>query len=157
MLIGDVEVLDREGRPVRDPGEIESEAEFVRARLAPKPPAQQQIKTPDDIIDELDWAKHFASKMALLVKDADRSLRALQRLYALKAAGVKSSAKSIDERTREVELALPDLVAAIDEAEVVLEFTKRVGKSVEASTSALQTQAGLVKVTYALAGTGRES
>lgn len=157
MQVDGVEVMDREGRPVRDPAELEGEAEYVRARLAPKP-IVGQIKTPDDIITDLEWAKHLAAKSAVIIRDADRTLRALQVLYIKAELGVtrKSDAKSVEERKAEAQIALPELFAALSEAEVVFEFAKRVAKSVEGSTSAIQTQAKQVEITYHLAGSGRQ-
>lgn len=158
MIVDEVEVLDREGRPVRDPSELEAEAEYIRARLAPKP-VVGQIKTPDAIIEDLEWAKHLGARGAVIIRDADRTLRALQRTYAARfvVAAKSSEAKSSDERKAEADTALAELVAAVDEAEVVFEFAKRVAKSVESSTSAIQTQAQMVRTTYGLAGTGREA
>lgn len=156
MLLDGKEVTDREGNPVRDPSELETDAEWVRIRLAGKP-VEGQIKTPDDIISDLEWAKYLAARSAVIIRDADRTLRALQRLYIAAELAVmkKSSAKSIEERKAEAQIELPELFAAVEEGEIVFEFAKRVAKSVESSTSAIQTQSKQVEITYHLAGSGR--
>ena len=50
-----------------------------------------------------------------------------------------------------------DFEAALDAAEVAYDFACAVAKSVEQLTSALQTQAGMVKIAYGLARRGRDS
>lgn len=149
---------DQRGRSVRTPAEMELEADEIRARMAPRP-VSGQIKGPDDVIEDLQWAMHMSAKSAVIIRDADRTLRALQRLYSQRFSIVvkRSKAKAVDERRMETDLILADLVAAMDDAEVVFEYAKRVAKSVEAATSAVQSQGALVKVTYSLAGTGREA
>lgn len=157
MIVNGVEVVSTDGKPVRDPAELEVEAEYIRARSAPKP-IPGQIKTPDDIIEDIEWAKHLAGRGVLIEKECDRTLRALQRLYAreFSKASKRSGAKSSEERKAEADTELAELVLAVDEAEVVYSFAKRVARVVELSASGTQSQGGLVKVTYGLAGSGRE-
>jgi hypothetical protein len=150
-------ILDVKGRPVRDPSEIENDAEYARARLAPLP-VYGQIKTPDDLIEDLEMAKHLAAKAAVIIRDADRTKRAVRRLHSV-AHGVAlkaSQAKSAELREADAYAATTALQELVDESEIVYNFARDVARSVEQSTSALQTQAGMVKVTYGLAGTGRE-
>ncbi len=156
MIIAGVEVLDERGRTVPDTSATEQEADQVRTHLAPRPVAGQ-IKTPDDIIVDLEWAKHLASKSAAIIRDADRTLRALLREYnrRLVVEMKKSERKSADERLMEADTVLAEWKAAVDEAEVVLAYAKRVANSVESSTSAIQTQAKQIQITYELAGSGR--
>lgn len=156
MIVAEREVVDERGRPVRDTDQVEAEVEELRGRLAPRPVAGQ-IKTPDEIVNDLEWAKYLSSRTPVVIRDADRTLRALQRRYAREFSVLvrDSSAKSSDERKQETDAQLAGLVEAIDQAEVVLEYAKRVAKSVEASTSAIQTQAAQVRITFELAGSGR--
>ena len=46
-------------------------------------PVQGQIKTPDDVIDDLEMAKHLAAKSAAIIRDADKTKRAITRLHIL--------------------------------------------------------------------------
>jgi hypothetical protein len=152
----DTLLTDSEGRPVRAPEEIEADAEWARVRLAPLP-VQGQIKTPDDVIEDLEVAKHMAAKSALIIRDADKTKRVLARLHAIAHGKAlrSSTAKSAELREADAFEVSLDLRTALDAAEVAYDFARAVAKSVEQSTSALQTQAGMVKVTYGLAGTGR--
>lgn len=150
-------ITDQDGKPVREPAEIEADAEYIRARLAPMP-VQGQIKSPDDIIEDLEVAKHMAAKSALVIRDADKTRRAVRRLHAIAHGKAlrASTAKSAELREADAYEATSALQEQVDVAEIVFDFARNVAKSVENSTSALQTQAGMVKVTYGLAGTGRE-
>lgn len=154
------EVADPEtGRPLSTPGNLEAAADAIRARLAVKPRRGGQVKTPDQVVEDLEYAKWAAGQVPWIIREADRTVRVLQRRYA--AAFVQrvreSVAKAADERRLEAEVALEALLVQLDAAEVALDYAKRIGKSVESATSAVQTQAAMVRVTYGLAGTGRES
>jgi hypothetical protein len=154
----DEELVDQAGRPVRDPSEIEADAEWVRARLAPAPQSGQ-VKTPDEVIADLDWAKHFAARSAQIIRDADKTRRAATRVHSIahgKALRL-SSAKSAELREAEAFEASLLTKELLDAAEVAYQFARDVARSVEGSTSAVQTQAAMVKVTYGLAGSGREA
>lgn len=152
------EVVDQKGRPVRDPDDIEKAAEWIRARLAPAP-EPGQIKTPDDVIGDLEFAKHAAAQGAVIIRDADKTKRAVARLYAMAhgKALKGSTGKSAEQREADAFEATVDLKVLVDAAEVAYTFARDVAKSIEGSTSAVQTQASMVKVTYGLAGTGRET
>lgn len=150
-------IVDPEtGRPIRDPEDVEQAANEIRARLAQRP-VTGQIKTPDSIIEDLEYAKWAAAQSPAIIRDADRTVRVLQRRYsrAYSAQVRLSEAKAADERRLEAEVALEPLLVQLDAAEVALEYAKRVAKSIEASTSAIQTQAAQVRITYDLTGTGR--
>lgn len=154
----DDDFVDTKGRPVRDPDDIEADAEFIRSRLAPQP-VQGQIKSPDDVIDDLEWAKHLAARSAVIIRDADKTRRAVAREHA-KQHGIalrSSTAKSAELREADAYEATVDLRLALDAAEVAFDFAKAVARSVESSTSAVQTQSKMIAITYGLAGTGRDS
>lgn len=151
-------ITDPNGQPVRDPADIEADAEFARARLAPMP-VPGQIKTPDAVIEDLDVAKHMAARCAVIIRDADKTKRAVARLYAIAhgKALKASTAKSAELREADAYAATEELKVMLDAAEIAYTFARDVARSVEGSTSAVQTQASMVRVTYGLAGTGRES
>jgi len=151
------EIVDPNGRPVREPDELESDAEFVRVRLAPMP-VQGQIKTPDDIIEDLEMAKHLAARSAVIIRDADKTRRAVKRIHSIAhgKALKGSTAKSAELREADAYAATDELQAIVDDSEIAYNFARDVARSVEGSTSAIQTQASMVKVTFGLAGTGRE-
>lgn len=151
------DIVDPKGRLVRDTDAIEQDAEWVRARLAPTP-VEGQIKTPDAIIDDLEWAKHLAARSAVIIRDADKTRRATKRLLSIAhgKALKGSSAKSAELREADAFAATVQLVELVDDSEIAYNFARDVARSVEGSTSAVQTQASMVKVTFGLAGTGRE-
>ncbi|MEX1078913.1 MAG: hypothetical protein WED09_07380 [Homoserinimonas sp.] len=150
-------ITDPKGRPVVDPEEIEAQAEWARARLAAAP-VSGQIKTPDAVIEDLEWAKHLSAKSAVIIRDADKSKRAIARVHSLAhGKALKSStAKSAELREADAAATTEETRVLLDAAEVAYQFARDVARSVESSTSAIQTQASMVKVTYGLAGSGRE-
>lgn len=153
---GEILFDELSGVEIRDPVEIEAEVEWIRTRLTGTPVAGQ-IKSPDDIVTDLEWAKHNAARAAVVIRDADRAHRTLKRLWdrryvvAIKGA----TAKAADERAAQVRVALEDYVLMLDAAEIALEYAKRVAKTIEGTTSAIQTQSKMVETTYQLAGKGR--
>ena len=56
------------------------EADHLRTQLGLLP-QEGQIKTPDEIVLELDWAKFAAAKSAAIIRDAERTAKALRRRY----------------------------------------------------------------------------
>lgn len=151
-------ITDARDRPVRDIAEVEADAEYVRSRLSPQP-VEGMLKTPDEMIDDLEWSKYGTGRIALVLKDAHRTKKAIDRRLAGARAVAMGAAtgKSAEQREAEVYLATQKLQAEADEAEVVYEFAKTVGRSVESAASQTQTQAGLVKSQLSLAGTGRQA
>lgn len=156
-MSGEVVVDPETGRPLSTPGNLEAAADEIRARLAVKPRKGGQVKTPDQVVEDLEYAKWAAGHVPMIIREADRTVRVLQRRYA--AAFVSrvrlSEAKAADERRLEAEVALEALLVQLDAAEVALDYAKRIGKSVESATSAVQTQAAMIRTVYGLAGTGR--
>lgn len=151
-------ITDPQGRPVRDPADIEADAEWARVRLAPQP-VPGQIKTPDDVINDLEWAKHLSARSAVIIRDADRAKRAIARVHAIAhGTALKASpAKSAELREADAFAATEGTRVLLDAAEVAYDFARAVARSVESSTSAVQTQAAMVRVMYGLAGSGREA
>jgi hypothetical protein len=151
-------IVDTKGREVKDPDAIEDDAEFARSRLAPQPEFGQ-VKTPDEIIDDLEWAKHLSARCAVIIRDADKTRRAVKRVYSLAhgRALKASTAKSAELREADAFEGTVQLQELVDDAEIAYNFAKDVARSVEQSASAVQTQSKMVAITYGLAGTGRES
>lgn len=150
-------VVDDQGRPVRDPDDIEADAEYIRARLAPQP-VPGQIKTPDAVIDDLEWAKHLAARGAVVIRDADKTRKAVRRLHSIAHGKAlrASEGKSSELREADAYEATVEFTEQLDNAEIAYNFARDVAKAVEGSASAIQTQAGLIKTMYGLAGSGRE-
>lgn len=151
-------VTDVADRPVNDPHVMEDRADAIRARLAPRP-QPGQIKTPDQVIDDLEWAKHGVAEGARLIREAERTWKALKHEHERRRAMARqqSLGKSADQRDADVYLRTETTARAVDDAETVLNYVRAVSRASETTTSAAQTQARMVEATYRLAGSGRES
>lgn len=158
VLVDGQVVTDLAGRPVTDPSVQEERADLIRARLAPQPTAGQ-IKTPDQVIDDLEWAKHGVAEGARLIRDAERALKALRHQLERRRAVARQASlgRSADQRDADVYLRTESLARAVDDAETVLNYVRAVSRASETTTSAAQTQARMVEATFRLAGTGREA
>lgn len=158
VLVDGMVVTDLAGRPVVDPSVQEERADLIRARLAPQP-TPGQIKTPDQVIDDLEWAKHGVAEGARLIREAERALKALRHVHEHKRALARqqSLGRSSDQRDADVYLRTETTARAVDDAETVLNYVRAVSRASETTTSAAQTQARMVEATYRLAGSGRES
>lgn len=137
--------------------QITAHAEFVRSRLAPIPEEGLQ-KTPDEMIDDLEWAKNGVGRIALVMKDARRAVKEANKIARrAKALALKSSdGKSTDLRDADVALLCEQEISDAEDAQIALDFAKDVARAVEQTGSMTQTQASLVKAQMSLAGTGRE-
>ena len=151
-------VTDVADRPVNDPHVMEDRADAIRARLAPAP-QPGQIKTPDQVIDDLEWAKHGVAEGARLIREAERTWKALKHEHERRRALARqqSLGRSADQRDADVYLRTESTARAVDDAETVLNYVRAVSRASETTTSAAQTQARMVEATFRLAGTGRES
>lgn len=153
------ELVDPEtGRPLSTPEGLEKATEEVRARLVTRP-RSGQVKTPDSVVDDLQWSRWGASRMVRIVRDADETRRALRHVLeqAKARARMATTAKSADQRDAEVVLATEAEQTAYDAAEVAYEYARSTARMAEGNQSAIQTIAKQVEITYRLAGTGRES
>ena len=137
--------------------DLEADAEYVRSRLSPQPVAGM-LKTPDEMIEDLEWSKYGTGRIALVIKEADRARRAARRTYDLAraAALLASTGKSAELREADAEIACAVEREVWEVAEVTYDFAKGVARSVESSASQTQTPASLVRAQMSLAGTGRE-
>lgn len=137
---------------------IEAAVSQIRARLAPAP-TEGLFKTPDSMIDDLEWAKHGAGRLALALKESSTLVRDARRAWArAHAVALRGSdGKSAELREADADLSCAGEQLALDVAEVAYEYAKGVARAIEQSGSMTQTQAGLIKAQMQLAGTGREA
>lgn len=158
VIVDGMVVTDLAGRPVVDPSVQEERADLIRARLAPQP-QQGQIKTPDQVIDDLEWAKHGVAEGARLIREAERAWKALKHEHERRRAMARqqSLGRSADQRDADVYLRTETTARAVDDAETVLNYVRAVSRASETTTSAAQTQARMVEATFRLAGSGREA
>jgi hypothetical protein len=149
-------VVDPETQtPVKDPSDIESAADVVRKRVAPQS-VLGQIKTPDSIIADLEAVKVAAAHNVLIVREADRTRRAAKRIHArARLKALKNAQGTVDDRKAEADVVAMAEWEIADNAEVAYEYARSVAQLVRDRTSAIQTQAKQVELTYQLAGKGR--
>lgn len=145
--------LDEEVKPVED---LESNVEFIRKRAAVKP-VEGQIKTPDEIVGELDQLKYLAGLNTLVLREAAKTRKA-NRKRAIRARALASKrATGKDAKTRElqVEVMAAAQIDAAEDAEIAYDYAKSVAQLVYENKSSVQTQFRAVELTYQLAGAGR--
>ncbi len=150
--LGQVEAVQMEAARIGYP------IERVRLRLAPMP-EQGLHKTPEQMVDDLEWAKHAAGLVALSLKESSELVRDARRRWARAHALAlrASTGKSSEQREADALLATEDEQLALDIAEVALEYAKGLARAVEQTGTMTQTQASMVREQMRLAGTGRES
>lgn len=140
------------------PADIESEVEFIRRRAARRP-VEGQIKTPDDIVRELEDLKYLAGLNTLVLRKAAVTRKA-NRKRALKAKALAAKrANGKDAKTRElqIEVIAAAQIDALEDAEIAYDYAKSVAQLVYENKSSVQTQAKQVELSYQLAGTGRSA
>lgn len=142
----------------RDAAAIEERVETVRARLAPSP-EEGVFKTPDEMIEDLEWAKFGTGQLALALKQAGSLMKDARARHARSHAIAvrKSDGKSEQQREADALLLCQAEQLALDVTETALQYAKDVARAIEQTGSMTQTQASLVRAQMALAGTGRES
>lgn len=141
-----------------DAERVELIAERVRSRLAGAP-VENLHKTPDEMVDDLEWSKYGAGQIAVALKDAATAVKSARRVFGrAHAVALRASAgKSSEQREADALLACEEEQFALDVVETAQDFAKQVARAIEQTGSMTQTQAGLVKAQMALAGTGREA
>jgi hypothetical protein len=154
---GEVVVDQETQKPVEDPAQIEKWTDWVAARAGQKPPESGQIKTPDSIIADLELMGHLAAQNVRILREGDKTRRAARRLHArARLVAVKAATgKDADTRKLEAEVATEAEWEAADNAEIAYEYAKSVAELVRSRTSAVQTMAKQVELTFQLAGRGR--
>lgn len=143
------------------PEAVEAAANQMRAQARPPEPSRgdQQIKTPDDIIYELEVVEHELNMAVRMVRDADKqranAKAVLRRAVAKAQFAQKANGGTAAEKSARVVEAVEDEQVAVDVADVTYRFAKSTADWLEGRKSSLQTQAKLVMATLQLAGSNR--
>lgn len=139
------------------PLEVEGWVAQMRKEIAFEPPAPGEIRTPDQIIHQLEVVDSVANKALWVVKEADkvRADAAAETLRARAAAQGKAEGKTAADRTAAVDLATEVERAAEAAAQIAYRYAKGLADLVDSRKSSLQTQSKLVLATFQLAGTPR--
>lgn len=152
-------IVDEEGREIESPSQIEEWTESIRLSVpAKRQPVPGTVKTPDDVIQDLDEVDRLATQHAAVLREAERTARTLKRRHAVARAHAFKNAKgTVGDREADADRN-PDALAAweaADNAEIAHNYAKQVGRLIEGRGSHVQTQSKLVELTYHLAGRGR--
>lgn len=115
-----------------------------------------EIKTPDQIIRDLEQVRTHAARSAVELEKAERAYlhakREYEREYAL---AFKRSSGSVEERKQQATIDADTFAHAMDDGQIVLNYVKAQSRSLDSQQSNLQTQSKLVEITYRLAGVGQ--
>lgn len=145
--------VDVDVKPV---SEIESNVEFIRKRAAARP-VEGQIKTPDDIVRELEQLKYLAGLNTLVLREAAKTRKEHRKLAIRARAMAVKRATGRDAKTRElqIEVIAAAQIDAAEDAEIAYDYARSVAQLVYENKSSVQTQAKQVELSYQLAGSGR--
>lgn len=125
----------------------------MRKEIAIEPPAPGEVRTPDQIIHQLELVDSVANMALWIVKEADRvrgdASEVLLRAKS-KAQGT-AEGKNAEARAAAVDLATEQERAEEAAAQIAYRYAKGLADLVDSRKSSLQTQSKLVLATYQLA------
>ena len=139
------------------PAEVEGWVAQMRKEISIEPPAPGEVRTPDEIVQQLELVDSVAAKALWIVKEADK-VRAQASEALVKARAVaqgRAEGKNAEARSSAVELATEEERAAESAAQIAYRYAKGLADLVDSRKSSLQTQSKLVLATYQLAGNPR--
>lgn len=139
--------------------EIEGWVASMRQEIAIEPPAPGDIRTPDQIVFELERADAVAARALYVVKEADkvRARTAEQLVKATAQAELAATGSTAAVRAAFVKNSVAEVRAEAELAKVSYRYAQGLAALLDSRKSSLQTQAKLVLATYQLAGIGRRN
>lgn len=139
--------------------EVEGWVAKMRQEIAIEPPSPGDLRTPDQIMAQLELVDSVANKALWIVKEADkvRADAAESLLGARARAQGTADGKTAADRTAAVELAVEIERAEESAAQIAYRYAKGLADLVDSRKSSLQTQSKLVLATMQLAGNPRRS
>lgn len=139
--------------------EVEGWVAQMRKEISIQPPAPGEIRTPDQIVEQLERVDSVAANALWIVKEADkvRSAASASLLRARATAQATAEGKNAEARAAAVDLATADERAAEADAQIAYRYAKGLADLVDSRKSSLQTQAKLVLATYQIATTSRRT
>ncbi|PRI10946.1 hypothetical protein [Leucobacter massiliensis] len=139
--------------------EVEGWVAKMRKEIAIEPPAPGEVRTPDEIANQLELVESVANKALWIVKEADkvRADAAEVLLRARSKAQVAAEGKNAAERAAAVDLATEQERAEEAAAQIAYRYAKGLADLVDSRKSSLQTQSKLVLATYQLASNPRRA
>lgn len=139
--------------------EVEGWVVQMRKEIAIDPPAPGDIRTPDQIIQQLELVDSVANKALWIVKESDkvRADAAEALLQARARAQSSAEGKTAADRAAAVDLATEAQRGEEQAAQIAYRYAKGLADLVDSRKSSLQTQAKLVLATVQLAVGPRRS
>lgn len=134
--------------------EVEGWVAQMRKELAIEPPTSSTIRTPDQIMTQLELADSVANKALWIVNKADK-VRASAKKELLEAkarAKVTAEGKTQADRDAAVNAATSEEAAELENAQIAYRYAQGLADLVDNRKSSLQTQAKLVLTTYQISG-----
>ena len=115
-----------------------------------------EIKTPDQIINDLEEVRNHAARGARELEKAERDFLAAKREHDREyALAYKRASGPVEDRKQQAVIDSDSFAQAMDDAQIVLNYVKAKARSLDSQQSNLQTQARLVEITFRLAGVGQ--
>lgn len=141
------------------PAEVEGWVARMRQEIAIEPPAPGEVRTPDQIIQQLELVDSVANKALWIVKEADQVRGdAAEELLRARASALGSvEGKNAEQRAAAVDLQTEEVRAREAAAQIAYRYAKGLADLVDSRKSSLQTQSKLVLATYQLAGAPRRT
>jgi len=139
------------------PADVEGWVAQMRQEISIEPPAPGEIRTPDQIMHQLELVDSVAGKALWIVKEADKVRgEASERLLRARAAAQgEAEGKTAADRAAAVDLTTADERAMESAAQIAYRYAKGLADLVDSRKSSLQTQSKLVLATYQLASNPR--
>lgn len=139
--------------------EVEGWVAQMRQEMAIEPPTSNTIRTPDQIMQQLELVDSVANKALWILNKADKVRSAAKKALLLAKSKAKSTAegKTVADREAAVAVATVDEAAELEAAQIAYRYAQGLADLVDNRKSSLQTQAKLVLATYQMAGGPRRS
>lgn len=137
--------------------EVEGWVAQMRNEISIQPPSPGDIRTPDQIMGQLELVDSIAGNALWIVKEADkvRADAAESLLQARAKAQGTAEGKTVADRTAAVELETASERADEAAAQIAYRYAKGLADLVDSRKSSLQTQAKLVLATMQLSNNPR--
>ncbi|PRI11911.1 hypothetical protein [Leucobacter massiliensis] len=137
--------------------DIEGWVASMRQELAIGAPAPGGVRTPDQILHELERVDGVAAQAIRVVKEADKVRAATSEALVLARAKTTGRVQGATaaERAAALDLEIAEERVANAAAQIAYRYAKDLADLVDSRKSSLQTQAKLVLATYQLAGLPR--
>ena len=137
--------------------EVEGWVASIRQEVAIEPPAPGGVRTPDQVIHDLEQVDAVAAQALRVVKEADkvRADAAEKLLRARLRAEQSAEGRTVADRKAHVDAAVAEERAELELARIAYRYAQGLADLLDSRRSSLQTQSKLVLATMQMAGIPR--